>query len=60
LIEQRLCESEYLDSDRFTLADITVLCAVDFATMLKHGVPNGNESTERWHTVCSSRPSAKA
>ncbi len=60
VIEQRLGESEYLGSDRFTLADITALCAVDFATMVKHGIPDGNENTERWHAACSSRPSAKA
>ena len=60
VIEQRIGESEYLGSDRFTLADITALRAVDFATIVKHGVPNGNENTERWYAVCSSRPSAKA
>ena len=60
VIEQRLGESEYMGSDRFTLADITALCAVDFARMVKHGIPDGNGNTERWHAACSARPSAKA
>ena len=60
VLEERLGESEYLGSDRFTLADITALCAVDFATMVKHGIPEGNENTKRWHAACSARPSTKA
>ena len=60
VIEQRLGESEYLGSDRFTLADITALCAVDFARMVKLGIPEGSENIERWHAACSARPSAKA
>ncbi len=60
VIEQRLGESEYLGSDRFTLADITGLCAVDFARMVKLPIPDANNNTKRWHAACSSRPSAKA
>ena len=60
VIEQRLGESEYLGSDRFTLADITGLCAIDFAQMVKLAIPDANSNTKRWHAACSSRPSAKA
>lgn len=59
-LEKRLGESEYLGSDRFTIADITALCVVDFATFAKHGIPEGNENTKRWHAACSARPSAQA
>jgi glutathione S-transferase len=60
VLEKRLGESEYLASDRFTLADITALCVVDFADFTKHGIPDDNANTKRWHAACSSRPSAKA
>ena len=60
VLEQRLGESEYLASDRFTLADITNMCAVDFATFTKHGIPEGNTNTQRWYAACAGRPSAKA
>jgi len=60
MLEKRLGESEYLGSDRFSIADITGLCVVDFATFTKHGIPDGNDNTKRWHAACSARPSAKA
>jgi len=60
VIEQRLGESEYLASDRFTLTDITGLCAVDFAQMVKLGIPEAHRNTKRWHAACSARPSAAA
>jgi glutathione S-transferase len=59
-LEKRLSESEYLASDRFTLADITAMCVVDFATFTEHGIPEGNANTKRWHTACAGRPSAAA
>ena len=60
VLEKRLGESAYLGSDRFTIADITALCVVDFATFAQHGIPDKNQKTKRWHAGCSSRPSAQA
>lgn len=60
VLEKRLGESEHLGANRFTLADITAMCAVDFATFTKHPIPEGNNNTQRWHVACSARPSAKA
>jgi glutathione S-transferase len=60
MLEKRFAESEYLGCNRFTLADITALCVVDFATFAKHGIPDGNANTKRWHAACSARPSTKA
>lgn len=59
-LEKRLSESDYLASDRYTLADITAMCVVDFATFAEMGIPEGNTNTQRWHSACQSRPSAKA
>ena len=58
-LEQRLAESEYLASDRYTMADITGMCVVDFATFAEMGVPDGHTNTQRWLTACQARPSAQ-
>jgi len=57
-LEDRFAQSEYLAGDRFTLADITALCVVDFATFVKQGIPEGNENTKRWYEAVSARPTA--
>jgi glutathione S-transferase len=59
-LEQRLASSAYLAGDRFTFADITACCAVDFAAFLKLAPPEGNANTRRWHAAVSARPAAKA
>ena len=55
-MEKRLAESEYLGGDRFTAADITTLCAVDFGNAVGLGIPAGNSNTLRWHKAVSARP----
>jgi glutathione S-transferase len=59
-IEKRLGESEYLGSDRFTAADITALCVIDFGNAVGLGIPEGNENTKRWYKAVSGRASAAA
>ena len=59
-LEQRLSQSAYIAGERYTIADITALCVVDFASFAKMGIPEANTSTKRWHADVSSRPSAKA
>ena len=59
-LEQRLSQSAYIAGERYTIADITALCVVDFASFAKMGIPEANTNTKRWHTDVSSRPSAKA
>jgi glutathione S-transferase len=51
----------FLAGDRFTIADITALVAVDFAAQAA-GVPidPALKNLTRWHNSVSSRPSAKA
>ena len=44
--------------DRFSAADITALCAVDFGNAVGLGIPEGNSNTLRWHKLVSARPSA--
>ena len=59
-LEQRLSQSAYVAGERYTIADITALCVVDFASFAKMGIPEANTNTERWHADVSSRPSAQA
>ena len=59
-LEHRLSQSSYVAGERYTVADITALCVVDFASFAKMGIPEANTNTKRWHADVSSRPSAKA
>ncbi len=59
-LEQRLGQSTYIAGERYTIADITALCVVDFASFAKMGIPEANTNTKRWHADVSARPSAKA
>ena len=59
-LEHRLSQSAYVAGERYTIADITALCVVDFASFAKMGIPEANTNTKRWHADVSSRPSAKA
>ena len=60
-LEHRLSESEYVGGNRFTIADITALCAVDAAMNRANlPIPAGSKNTQRWHAAVSARPSTKA
>jgi len=56
-----LGQSQYVVGDAFTIADITALCAVDFASMAARvPVPENCENLSRWYAEVSARPSARA
>lgn len=55
-VEKRLNESEYLGGDRYSAADITALCCVDFGNAVGLKVPEENSATWRWHKTVSARP----
>jgi glutathione S-transferase len=59
-LERRLSESEYIGGPRFSIADITALCAVDFAKWSKLSLPGTHAASLRWHAKVSARPSAQA
>ncbi len=59
-LEERLGECEFVAGPRFTIADITALCVVDFARLIKMPIPEGNKNSQRWYQAVSSRPSASA
>lgn len=59
-IDRRLAGSGFLAGKRYSVADITALCAVDFAKRVGVDVPEDHRNLLRWHTEVSARPSAKA
>lgn len=60
LLERRLGETEFVAGNTFSIADITALCAIDFARVVKIKVAEDQTNLQRWYQQISSRPSAKA
>jgi glutathione S-transferase len=60
VLEERLSESEFIATDRFTIADITAMCAIDFARVVNIKLTDEQTNLKRWYNAVSSRPSAKA
>ncbi len=55
-----LAERPFVAGERYTIADITALCAIDFGRVSSIRVTPGQPNLARWHAAVSSRPSAKA
>ncbi|MEI8153963.1 MAG: glutathione S-transferase [Hyphomicrobiales bacterium] len=60
LLDRELATRRYIAGERYTVADITGMIAVDFLKPAKLAVPEALGSLKRWHEDVSSRPSAKA
>lgn len=56
----RLRGRAFVAGDDYSVADITTLCAVDFAGICGLPIPEGCTDLRRWHTAVSARPSATA
>jgi len=57
----RLEQSPFVAGDSFSVADITTLVTIDFATGgLKMPIPDDATALRRWYDAVSARPSAKA
>ena len=59
-LEQHLAQNAYLCGDYFSAADITLLCALDFARVVKIKLQDQHANLKRWYELVSSRESAKA
>ena len=60
-LDGQLAERGYMAGERYTIADITALCIIDFATQLVDLKPDdGLTNLWRWHAEVSARPSAAA
>ena len=60
VLDRELGQHRYVAGDRFSVADITGMIAVDFMKPAKLSVPEQLGNIKRWHEEVSARPSAKA
>ena len=60
LLDGELATREFIASERYSVADITALVAVDFLKPAKIPMPEGLTNVQRWHAAVSARPSARA
>lgn len=58
LLDRELGNRAYLAGERFTVADITALVAVDFMRPMKWRIPDELSHVKRWYADVSARPSA--
>ncbi|MEP9378081.1 glutathione S-transferase [Aquabacter sp. CN5-332] len=58
-MDWRLSDSPYLALDRFSMADIVALVAVDFMRAARIAVPEGLTHLARWRAEVSARPAAQ-
>ena len=54
-----LADRPFVAGERYSIADITALVAVDFAGWVKRHLPDGAVNVHRWHETVSARPSAR-
>lgn len=60
-LDEVLGKTKYIAGDHFTVADITALCSVDFARVVRLKIdPDKHKNLARWHAEISARPSAQA
>ncbi len=59
-LNDELADREFIAGDRFTIADITAMIAVDFMKPARLEVPDGLENVLRWYKGVKARPSANA
>lgn len=60
LLDSELKDRRYIAGDRYTVADITGLVAVDFMKPAKLTLPDTLANVRRWHAEVAARPSAQA
>ncbi|MBM30096.1 MAG: glutathione S-transferase [Gammaproteobacteria bacterium] len=60
-LDAALATQKYIAGDDFTIADITALCTIDFASgAARAPMPENLSNLKRWYQEVSERPSAKA
>ncbi len=60
VLDAELEDRPFVAGERYSVADITALVAVDFLRPAKLAVPDALENVRRWHADVSARPSAAA
>jgi len=60
IVDEAVRDRQFIAGDRFTLADITGLVALDFAKSARIAIPPELVHLNRWHGALKARPSAAA
>lgn len=58
--DEQLSDKEFVTGSRYTVADATTLCAIDFGKWTDLDIPQECKHLRRWYEMASARPSAKA
>jgi len=59
-LDGELADSRFIAGEKFTIADITALVAIDFGRLSNIRIQPDQNNLVRWHQEVSARPSAKA
>lgn len=59
-LDGELASREFIAGDRYTIADITAQCGIDFGRVAGIRIDPSWKNLQRWHEAVSARPSAKA
>lgn len=59
-LDHHLADQAYIAGADYSIADITALCAIDFARVVKLRIGTDRPHLNRWHESVSARPSANA
>ena len=59
-LDEVLADRPFVAGERYTIADITALCAIDFGRVSDIRIQPDQANLQRWHAAVSSRPSARA
>jgi glutathione S-transferase len=59
-LNNELANHKFIAGERYTIADITALCAIDFGRVSKIAIQPDQTNLARWYAEVSARPSAKA
>jgi glutathione S-transferase len=59
-LDGELASRPFVAGERYTIADITALCAIDFGRVSDIRIAPEQKHLQRWYDAVSSRPSAKA
>ncbi|KXI30248.1 glutathione S-transferase family protein [Paraglaciecola hydrolytica] len=60
ILDKQLSQYQYVAGDAFSVADITALCALDFARVVNIRLADNHVHLKRWYALVNQRPSSKA
>jgi glutathione S-transferase len=58
-LDGELAGGPFMAGDRFSVADITALCAVDFMKVVRLSLGDGHANLRRWHGEVSAGPAPR-